>query len=163
MGAICCLEEIGQVKIVEVQNGSSYRQKFKCALNVLHTSIKISTRWDFRGRRGELRNRRSQFKDRRGASFLKSWACSQTTDSRYRRVSAFSASSAPVTRKLSFAKITGSLSKRQFQPSVSFSLVSTCHMQRKLCENHAQSVENFWRSGMHVKSTVKLSQACRHE
>ena len=76
MGAICCLEkawlsllqgssqndggrarhfsevlkkeEIGQVKIVEVQNGSFYRQKFKSALNVLHTSIKISTRWDFR-------------------------------------------------------------------------------------------------------------------
>ncbi|KAM1262757.1 hypothetical protein ACFX2G_028459 [Malus domestica] len=52
-------EEIGQVKIVEVQNGSFYRQKFKSALNVLHTSIKISTRWDLRDRRGELRNRRS--------------------------------------------------------------------------------------------------------
>ncbi|KAM2757260.1 hypothetical protein PS2_019032 [Malus domestica] len=55
-------EEIGQVNIVEVQNGSFYRQKFKCALNVLHTFIKISTRWDFRDRRGELRNRRGQLK-----------------------------------------------------------------------------------------------------
>ncbi|KAM1743746.1 hypothetical protein ACFX12_013614 [Malus domestica] len=27
----------------------------------------------------ELRNRRGQFKNRRGASFLKSWACSETT------------------------------------------------------------------------------------
>ncbi|KAM1559965.1 hypothetical protein ACFX1X_003246 [Malus domestica] len=31
--------------------------------------------------------------------------------------------------QLSFAKMTGSLSKHRFQPSVSLSLVSTCHMQ----------------------------------
>ncbi|KAM2425290.1 hypothetical protein ACFX1W_022746 [Malus domestica] len=107
MGAICCLEKVGlplhqgssqndcrrgqtfsellkkeevrQVKIVEVQEGSFYKQKFKCALNVLRTSIKISTQWDFRARRGELRNRRGQLKNQRGASFLKSWACLETT------------------------------------------------------------------------------------
>ncbi|KAM1599421.1 hypothetical protein ACFX1S_024001 [Malus domestica] len=45
-----------------MQRGSFYRQKFKCALNVLQTSIKISTRWDFRYRRGNSRYRRGQLK-----------------------------------------------------------------------------------------------------
>ncbi|KAM1258280.1 hypothetical protein ACFX2J_037741 [Malus domestica] len=57
--------------MVEVQNGSFYRQKFKCALNVLHTSIKISTRWDFRDRRGELRNRRSHSEIEEAPAFSK--------------------------------------------------------------------------------------------
>ncbi|KAM2745987.1 hypothetical protein PS2_021640 [Malus domestica] len=172
MGAICCLEKAGlplhqgssqnngrrgqtfsevlkkeevrQVKIVEVQEGSFYRQKFKCALNVLHTSIKISTRRDFRDRRGELRNRRGQLKNRKGASFLKSWACSETTanlifqiclhlshatsaldeiseieeaSSDIEEASTFPDVSASVTCRVSFAKITGSLSKRRFQIS----------------------------------------------
>ncbi|KAM1394249.1 hypothetical protein ACFX2F_030314 [Malus domestica] len=63
-------------------------------------------------------------------SFLKSWACSETTSgtpdfARSIRPDVLS----PVTRKLSSAKITGSLSNCRFQPSVSLSLVSTCHMQ----------------------------------
>ncbi|KAM1535738.1 hypothetical protein ACFX1Z_014711 [Malus domestica] len=63
-------------------------------------------------------------------SFLKSWACSETTS----RTPDFARSIrpdvlSPVTRKLSPAKITGSLSKCRFQPSVSLSLVNVCHMQ----------------------------------
>ena len=132
-------EEVGQVKIVEVQEGSFYRQKFKCDLNVLRTSIKISTRWDFRYQRGELRNRRGQLKNQRGASFLKSWACSETTTNLLFQICphlshatsaldgileieeassdigeafAFPNVSASVTCRVSFAEITGSLSKR---------------------------------------------------
>ncbi|KAM2504284.1 hypothetical protein PS1_038221 [Malus domestica] len=64
-------EEIRQVKIVEVQNGSFYRQKFKSALSVLHPSIKNSKRWDFRDRRGELRNRRSHSEIEEAPAFSK--------------------------------------------------------------------------------------------
>ncbi|KAM1560920.1 hypothetical protein ACFXTI_003860 [Malus domestica] len=105
----------------------------------MHTSIKISTRRDFRDRRGELRNRRGQLKNRRGVSCLKSWACSETTanllfqicphlshatstldgileieeaSSDIREASAFPDVSASVTCRVSFAEITGSLSKR---------------------------------------------------
>ncbi|KAM2989143.1 hypothetical protein FF2_003153 [Malus domestica] len=181
MGAICCLEkaglplhqglsqndgrrgqtffevlkkeEVGQVKIVEVQEGSFYRQKFKCALNVLRTSIKFSTRWDFKDRRGELRNRRGQLKNQKGASFLKSWACSETTanllfqifphlshatfavdgiseieeaSSEIGEASAFPDLSASVTCRVSFAEITGSLLKRQFHISERHLLFQTC-------------------------------------
>ncbi|KAM1798231.1 hypothetical protein ACFX12_032324 [Malus domestica] len=105
----------------------------------MHTSIKISTRQDFKDRRGELRNRRGQLKNRRGASFLKSWACSETTpnllfqicphlshatsaldgiseieeaSSDIGEASVFPDVSASVTFRVSFAEITGSLSKR---------------------------------------------------
>ncbi|KAM1567726.1 hypothetical protein ACFX1Z_046229 [Malus domestica] len=145
-------------------------------------------------------NRRAQkskkpFKNRRGASFLKSWACSQTTNSIYRRVSAFSASSAPITRNSALRKsraVCRSADSNHLSLSASSALV-TCTLcpqrsseleaqipdikeasalSRRVsiyqiahlrCVNHAQSVENFWRSGMHVKTTVKLSQAGRRE
>ncbi|KAM2611873.1 hypothetical protein TB2_031921 [Malus domestica] len=167
-------------------------QKFKCALNVLRIFIKISTRWDFRDRRGELRNRRGKLKNQRGASFLKSWACSETTTNLLFQIcphlshattaldgiseieeaipyngeaSAFPDVSASVTCRVRFAEITGSLSKRQFQPSafpdvstsvtcrVSFTEitgslskcffrhVNVCHMQSQLCRNHGQFVK----------------------
>ncbi|KAM2756735.1 hypothetical protein PS2_018555 [Malus domestica] len=85
-----------------------------------------------------------QFKNRRGASFLKSWACLETTGqssfpdlsalvtynlciqrsseleeatSEIGEASAFPNVSAPVTYTLSFVKITSSLSKRRFQIS----------------------------------------------
>ncbi|KAM2720533.1 hypothetical protein EV2_041718 [Malus domestica] len=128
-------------------------QKFKCALNVLHTSIKISTRRDFRDRRGELRNRRGQLKNRRGASFLKIWACSETTtnllfqicphlshapsaldgiseieeaSSDIGEASAFPDVSASVTCRVSFAEITGSLSKCRVQIFKRHLLFQTC-------------------------------------
>ncbi|KAM1753623.1 hypothetical protein ACFX12_006189 [Malus domestica] len=72
-------EEIGQIKILEVQERSFYKRKFKCALKRTACLYKISTRRDFRDRRGELRIRRGQFKNQRGVSFLKSWACLETT------------------------------------------------------------------------------------
>ncbi|KAM1475520.1 hypothetical protein ACFX2I_031400 [Malus domestica] len=60
---------------------------------------------------------------------------------------AFPDASTPVTRKLSFAEITGNLSKRRSQISkrrMSFSASSnTCHMHTQLCANHGQFVEDF--------------------
>ncbi|KAM1359960.1 hypothetical protein ACFX2F_046869 [Malus domestica] len=119
----------------------------------MRTSIKISTRWDFRDRRGELRNQRGQLKNQRGASFLKSWACSETTpnllfqicphlshatsaldgiskieeaSSKIGEASIFPDVSASVTCRVSFAEITGSLSKRRFQISKRHLLFQTC-------------------------------------
>ena len=132
----------------------------------MRASIKTSTRRDFRDRRGELRNRRGQLKNQRGASFLKSWACLETTanllfqtcqhlshaESALRKSravcrSAFSDVSASVTCRVSFAEITGSLSKRRFQILKSHLLFQTCqrfsHVQstlRKLQANCRRSL-----------------------
>ncbi|KAM2242341.1 hypothetical protein ACFX1S_009313 [Malus domestica] len=66
----------------------------------------------------------------KNASVLKSWACSQTTDSRYRRAPAFS-------------KV--GLAHKPPIPDIEechlLSLVSTRHTQTQLCENHGQFVE----------------------
>ncbi|TQD90483.1 hypothetical protein C1H46_023921 [Malus baccata] len=62
-----------------------------------------------------------------------------------------------VTRKLSSAKITGSLSKRRFQPSVSLSLVSTCHTPTQLCGNYGQlcqKARNLYYSSIHRLPTI---------
>ncbi|KAM1603260.1 hypothetical protein ACFX1Z_029882 [Malus domestica] len=214
MGAICCLEktglplhqgssqndgrrgqtfsemlkkeEVGQVKIVEMQEGSFYKQKFKCALNVLRTSIKISTRWDFRDRRGELRNRRGQLKNQRGASFLKSWACLETMANLLFQIclhlshatsalngiseiekaipdigeaSAFPDVSASVTCKVSFAKITGSLSKRRFQPSI-FRDVSTSVTCRV---SFTKITGSLSKRRFHISKRHSLFQTCQHQ
>ncbi|KAM1736266.1 hypothetical protein COP1_014624 [Malus domestica] len=119
-------------------------------------------RWDFRDRRGELRNRRGQLKNQRGANFLKSWTCLETTTNLVFQIcphlsyatsaldgiseiekaipdigkaSAFPDVSASVTCRVSFAEITGSLSKRFSRR------VNICHMQSQLCGNHGQFVE----------------------
>ncbi|KAM1996744.1 hypothetical protein ACFX15_029662 [Malus domestica] len=100
-----------------------------------------------------LRNRRGQLKNRRGASFLKSWACSETTTNLHFQIclhlshatsaldgiseikeassdieeaSAFPDMSASITCRVSFAEITGSLSKRRFQISKRHLLFQTC-------------------------------------
>ncbi|KAM2138376.1 hypothetical protein ACFX1Q_010433 [Malus domestica] len=165
MGAICCLEkvglplhqgssqndgrrgqtfsevlkkeEVGQVKIIEVQEGRFYRQKFKCALNVLRTSIKISTRRDFRDRRGELRNRRGQLKNQIGASFLKSWACSETTTNLLFQICPHLSHATSALD--GFRDRRGKL---RYRRGICFSRrISICHMQSQLCENHGQFVE----------------------
>ncbi|KAM1742896.1 hypothetical protein ACFX12_012837 [Malus domestica] len=67
---------------------------------------------------------RRSFRNRRGVCFLKSWAAQRPRGpiSEIEEAPAFSASSAPVTCTLSFAKITGNLSKisgeaREFRSS----------------------------------------------
>ncbi|KAM1017229.1 hypothetical protein ACFX2A_047803 [Malus domestica] len=122
----------------------------------------LCTRWDFGDRIGELRNRRGQLKNQRGASFLKSWACLVTTANLLFQIcphlshatsalngiseieeaipdigeaSAFPDVSASVTCRVSFAEITGSLSKCISRH------VNNCHMQSQLCRNHGQFVE----------------------
>ncbi|KAM2913154.1 hypothetical protein COP2_043839 [Malus domestica] len=60
---------------------------------------------------------------------------------------AFPDALAPVTSKLSFAEITGNLSKRRSQISKRrqsfFSRVDTCHMHTQLGGNYGQFVEDF--------------------
>ncbi|KAM2929267.1 hypothetical protein COP2_036424 [Malus domestica] len=60
-------EEVGQVKIVEVQEGSFYRQKFKCALK--HTARlyknQHSTRFQKSNRRAQKSKRPIQKSKRR--------------------------------------------------------------------------------------------------
>ncbi|KAM2064515.1 hypothetical protein ACFX16_027899 [Malus domestica] len=121
-------EEIGQVKILEVQNGSFYRQKFKCALNVLHTSIKSA-----RDGISEIEEVSLEIEEaiRRSKRRQLSQKLGLLTNHQFqipKSVNCLSLISTYHTQ-LSFAKITGSLSKHRFQPSVSLSLVSTCHMQ----------------------------------
>ncbi|KAM2650382.1 hypothetical protein EV1_014380 [Malus domestica] len=100
--------------------------------------------------------------NQRGANFLKSWACSETTTNilfqicphlshatsaldgiseieeaslEIREAFAFPDVSTSVTCRVSFAKITGSLSKHFSRR------ISICHMQSQLCGNHGQFVE----------------------
>ncbi|KAM1331222.1 hypothetical protein ACFX14_043853 [Malus domestica] len=167
-----------------MQEGSFYRQKFKCALNVLRTSVKISTRWDFRDRRGELKNQRGQLKNQRSASFLKSWACSETTtnllfqicphlshatsaldgiseiekaSSEIEKAYAFPDMSESVTCRVSFVEITGSLSKHRFQISKRHLLFQTCqHLSH--VESALRKSRVVYRSGFR---DVSASVTCR--
>ncbi|KAM1636365.1 hypothetical protein PS2_013983 [Malus domestica] len=161
MGAICCLEkkglplhqgssqnddrrgqtfskvlkerEIGQIKILEVQEWSFYKRKFKCALKRTVCLYKISTRRDFSDRRGELRIQRGQFKNRRGASFLKSWARLETTGQ-----SSFPDLFALVTCNLCTRRSSEiEEASSEIEEASCFSRhVSTHHTQTQLCGNH---------------------------
>ncbi|KAM1743592.1 hypothetical protein ACFX12_013471 [Malus domestica] len=153
MGAICCLEkaglplhqgssqndgrrvqtfakvlkkeEVGRIRILEVQEGSFYKQKFKCALKRTACLYKNQHLTDFRDRRGGLRIRRGQFKrSKRRAQNSKrpiqkiEEASSEITGNLSKRRSqiskrrqSFSASSTPVTCTLSLAEITDNLLK----------------------------------------------------
>ncbi|KAM1184928.1 hypothetical protein ACFX14_014318 [Malus domestica] len=57
--------------------------------------------------------------------------------------SAFADVSTSVTCRVSFAKITGSLSKRRFQPFAFPRRVNIYHLQSQLYENYRQSVEDL--------------------
>ncbi|KAM1748239.1 hypothetical protein ACFX12_009251 [Malus domestica] len=110
MGAICCLEkawlplqqcsnqndsrrgqtfskvlkreEVGQIKILEVQEGSFYWWRFKCALelnaslykNLHSTELQKSKRRLLSQKLGYLETTRAYLRNRRGVCFLKSWA-----------------------------------------------------------------------------------------
>ncbi|KAM1996733.1 hypothetical protein ACFX15_029651 [Malus domestica] len=144
MGAICCLEkaglplnqsssqnddrrvqtfskvlkkeEAGRIKILEVHEGSFYKQKFMCALKRTACLYKNQQSTGF-----QISKRRAQ-NSKRPIQKLKRQA------QKSERHLAFPDASAFVTRKLSFAEITGNLSKRQSQISKrcqSFSASST--------------------------------------
>ncbi|KAM3016131.1 hypothetical protein FF2_000188 [Malus domestica] len=110
MGAICCLEkarlplqqrssqndgrrgqtfskvlkreEVGQIKILEVQEGSFYWWRFKCALELnaslyknLHLAkLQISKKRLLSQKLGCSKTIRADLRNRRGVCFLKSWA-----------------------------------------------------------------------------------------
>ncbi|KAM2751591.1 hypothetical protein EV2_000748 [Malus domestica] len=96
MGAICCLEkaglplqqgssqndgrrgqtfskvlkreEVGQIKILEVQEGSFYWWRFKCALELNASPYKNLHSTELQ------KSKRRLLRNRRGVCFLKSWA-----------------------------------------------------------------------------------------
>ena len=163
MGAICCLEkaglplqqgssqndgrrgqtfskvlkreEVGQIKILEVQEWSFYWWRFKCALelnvslykNLHSTELQKSkrrllsqklgcsetTRRLLSQKLGCSKTTKADLRNRRGARFLKSWAPQRPRGliSEIEEAPTFPALSAPVTRTLSFAEIMGILSK----------------------------------------------------
>ncbi|KAM2053259.1 hypothetical protein ACFX1T_002918 [Malus domestica] len=125
-------EEVRQIKILEVQEGSFYWWRFKCDVelnaslykNLHSTELQKSKRRLFSQKLGCSETTRADLKNQRGASFLKSWATQRPRGpiSEIEEAPAFSASSAPVTCTLSFDEITGNLSKisgeaREFQSS----------------------------------------------
>ncbi|KAM0990597.1 hypothetical protein FF1_009079 [Malus domestica] len=144
-------EEVEQIKILEVQEGSFYKQKkFKCALkrtaclykNQHSTGFQRLKKRAHNSKRPIQKSRRQAQKSEKHLAFPDALApvtCklsfAEITGNLLKRQSqiskrrqSFSASSAPVTRKLSFAEITGNLSKRRSQISKrrqSFSASST--------------------------------------
>ncbi|KAM1339792.1 hypothetical protein ACFX2H_038268 [Malus domestica] len=128
-------EEIGQIKILEVQEGSFHKRKFKYALKRTACLYKKSALDGI----SKIKEASSEFEE----AIQKSKRQAQKSEKHL----AFPDASAPVTRKLSFAEITGNLSKRRSQISKrrqSFSASSnTCHMHTQLCANQGQFVEDF--------------------
>ena len=98
-------EEVGQIKILEVQEGSFHKRKFKCALKRTACLYKKSALDGI----SEIEEASSEFEE----AIQKSKRQAQKS----KKHLAFPDASAPVTRKLSFAEITGNLSKRQSQIS----------------------------------------------
>ncbi|KAM1056467.1 hypothetical protein ACFX13_030614 [Malus domestica] len=98
-------EEIGQIKILEVQEGSFHKRKFKCALKRTACLYKKSALDEI----SEIEEASSEFEE----AIQKSKRQAQKSEKHL----AFPDASAPVTRKLSFAEITGNLSKRRSQIS----------------------------------------------
>ena len=100
-------EEVGQTKILEVQEWSFYWWIFKCALELNVSPYKNlhSTKLQ--------KSKRRLLRNRRGVCFLKSWAAQRPRGpiSEIEEAPTFPALSAPVTRTLSFAEIMGILSK----------------------------------------------------
>ncbi|KAM1588557.1 hypothetical protein ACFX10_027558 [Malus domestica] len=147
-------EEVGQIKILEVQEGSFYKRKFKCALKRTaclykdqhSTGFQRSKRRAQNSKRPIQKSKRQAQKSEKHLAFpdalapvTRKLSFAEITGNLLKRQSqiskrrqSFSASSAPVTRKLSFEEITGNLSKRRSQISKRrqsfFSLVNTCHM-----------------------------------
>ncbi|KAM1721605.1 hypothetical protein ACFXTI_022860 [Malus domestica] len=178
MGAICCLEkkglplhqgssqnddrrgqtfskvlkkeEIGQIKILEVQEGSFHKRKFKCALKRTTCLYKKSAldgiseieeaSSEFEGANSKIEEvlafSKAGLTKKKTTGDLPFQTCphlshaTSTLDEaqKSKRHLAFPDASAPVTRKLSFAEITGNLSKHRSQISKrrqSFSASST--------------------------------------
>ncbi|KAM1262633.1 hypothetical protein ACFX2G_028352 [Malus domestica] len=98
-------EEIGQIKILEVQEGSFHKRKFKCVLKRTACLYKKSALDGI----SEIEEASSEFEE----AIQKSKRQAQKSEKHL----AFPDVSAPVTRKLSVAEITGNLSKRQSQIS----------------------------------------------
>ncbi|KAM1750573.1 hypothetical protein ACFX11_008795 [Malus domestica] len=138
-------EEIGQIKILEVQEGSFHKQKFKCALKRTACLYKKQHSTGFQRSKRRAQNSKRPFKNRRSHSKIEEASSeigeascfSRRVGTRHTQTQlcgnhgwfvetpipdieealVFSALSAPVTRKLSFAEITGNLLKRQSQIS----------------------------------------------
>ncbi|KAM1506116.1 hypothetical protein ACFXTO_002021 [Malus domestica] len=98
-------EEVRQIKILEVQEWSFCKRKFKCALKRTACLYKNQHSTGFRRSKRQTQNsKRPIQKSKRQAQ-------------KSERYLAFPNASAPITRKLSFAEITGNSSKRRSQLS----------------------------------------------
>ncbi|KAM2506356.1 hypothetical protein ACFX1W_028810 [Malus domestica] len=137
-------EEIGQIKILEVQEGSFHKRKFKCALKRTAYLYKKSALDGI----SEIEEASSEFEE----AIQKSKRQAQKSEKHL----AFPDVSAPVIRKLSFAEITGNLSKRQSQISKrrqSFSAASS----PVICTlNFAQIMGNLSKIFGEGESTLSL-------
>ncbi|KAM1344941.1 hypothetical protein PS1_034576 [Malus domestica] len=162
-------EEVEQIKILEEQEGSFYKRKFKCALkrnaclykDQHSTGFQRSKRRAQNSKRPIQKSKRQAQKSEKHRAFPNASApvtrklsfaeitgnLSKCQSQISKRHQSFSASSTPVTRKLSFAEITGNLSKAPIpdieEAPIFFSLVNTCHMHTQLDENYGQFVEDF--------------------
>ncbi|KAM1889765.1 hypothetical protein ACFX13_047717 [Malus domestica] len=190
MGAICCLEkawlplqqgssqndgrrgqtfskvlkreEVGQIKILEVQEWSFYWWRFKCALelnaslykNLYSTALQKSkrrllsqklgcsetTRRLLSQKLGCSKTTKADLRNRRGACFLKSWAAQRPRGpiSEIEEAPTFPALSAPV----SFAEIMGIMSKisgetsKHAQPFLTFEKTLTTRLLAPKSKRH---------------------------
>ncbi|KAM1865740.1 hypothetical protein ACFX13_008678 [Malus domestica] len=125
-------EEIGQIKILEVQEGSFHKRKFKCVLKrtaCLYKKLALD----------EISEASSEFEE----AIQKSKRQAQKSEKHL----AFPDASAPVTQTQLCGNhgqfVEASIPDIEEAP-VFFSLVNTCHMHTQLCANHGQFVEDFW-------------------
>ncbi|KAM1543716.1 hypothetical protein ACFX15_012836 [Malus domestica] len=146
-------EEVGQIKILEVQEGSFYWWRFKCALELNASLYKNLHSTELQ------KSKRRLLRNQRGVYFLKSWAAQKPRGSISEIEEAFAFSKAGLLknhegrsqkskRRLRSQKLgcseTTRADLRNQRGTCFLSLVSTCHMHTQLCENYRQSVEDFW-------------------
>ncbi|KAM1362637.1 hypothetical protein PS2_031097 [Malus domestica] len=175
MGAICCLEkaglplhqdssqndgrmvqtfskvlkkeEVGQIKTLEVQEGSFYKRKFKCALKRTACLYKKKNRHStgFQRSKRQAQNSKTPIqKSKRQAQNSKTpIQKSKRQAQKSEKHLAFPDALAPVTRKLSFAEITGNLSKRRSQISKRRQSFSTASSPVICTLNFAQITGNL--------------------
>ncbi|KAM2156908.1 hypothetical protein ACFX1R_042542 [Malus domestica] len=127
-------EEVGQIKTLEVQGGSFYKRKFKCALKRTACLYKKKSALD-------------------GISEIEEVSSKiENADSKIEEASSEIGEASCFSRRVSTRHTQTQLcgNHGQFvkapipgieEAPVFFSLVSTCHAQTQLCENHGQFIE----------------------
>ncbi|KAM1185101.1 hypothetical protein ACFX2G_014746 [Malus domestica] len=146
-------EEVGQIKILEVQEWSFYWWRFKGALELNASLYKNLHSTELQ------KSKRRLLRNRRGVCFLKSKAAQIPRGSISEIEEAFAFSKAGLRkdhegrsqkskRRLLSQKLgcleTTRADLRNRRGTYFSSLVSTCHTHTQLCRNYGHSVEDFW-------------------